>query len=340
MSARPDDWARAREIFEEALARPDTERLPHVTAACADNETLRGEVVRMLASHDHAAGFLSTPAADLLAPGSMPSLAGQQIGPYLLVLRIGAGGMGDVYRARDTRLDRTVAIKVLSARLGGDARARFDREARAIAGLSHPNICALYDVGEAATPAGTAGDPSPSAALRYLVMEYLEGETLAARLADGALPIDQALRYATQIASALEKAHRAGIVHRDLKPANLMIVKHEVKLLDFGLAKDAVRGVDPAAADASGAPGAAGSAAVTTPGTIVGTVQYMAPEQLRGRNADSRSDIFAFGVVLFEMLTGAKPFPGDNQLSVGAAILDREPVPLRTLVASAPPALD
>jgi serine/threonine protein kinase len=325
MSARPDDWARAREIFEEALARPDIERLPHVTAACAGNETLRDEVVRMLASHDRAAGFLSTPAADLLAPGTMPSLAGQQIGPYLLVLRIGAGGMGDVYRARDTRLDRTVAVKVLSARLGGDARARFDREARAIAGLSHPNICALYDVGEAATPAATAGDASPSAALRYLVMEHLEGETLAARLADGALPIDQALRYATQIASALEKAHRAGIVHRDLKPANLMIVKHEVKLLDFGLAKDAVHGVDPA---------------VTTPGTIVGTVQYMAPEQLRGRDADSRSDIFAFGVVLYEMLTGAKAFPGDNQLSVGAAILDREPVPLRTLVASAPPALD
>src|SRR5262245_46072104 len=209
---------------------------------------------------------------------------GTRLGPYEIVAPIGAGGMGEVYKAKDTRLDRIVAIKILPEALTGDAqfRERFDREARAISQLDHPHICTLYDVGE-------QNETS------FLVMQCLEGETLEARLRKGALPLDQALQVAIQIADALDKAHRAGIVHRDLKPANIMLTKSGAKLLDFGLAK-------------TGASAVVGSLSIlpTTPpgltqqGAILGTFQYMAPEQLEARDADARTDIFAFGVVLYE----------------------------------------
>jgi serine/threonine-protein kinase len=250
---------------------------------------------------------------------------GARLGPYEVVSAIGAGGMGEVYRARDTRLDRTVAIKVLPENHGADPqfRERFDREARAISQLDHPHICALYDVGD---QAGTA----------YLVMQYLEGETLADRLAKGALQLDQALTIAIEVGSALDKAHRAGIVHRDLKPGNIMLTKTGAKLLDFGLAKS----TSPMAAVAGL------SALPTTPpnltaqGTIVGTFQYMAPEQIEGQEADARTDIFAFGAVLYEMVTGKKAFTGKTHASLISSILKDEPRPIAELQPLTPLQLD
>ena len=335
------DWTRAREIFESALALPESERSAYVAAASGDHIAVRDEVVRMLASHGRLAGFLSTPAAVAIGTDSIPAFDGERIGPYLLQGRIGFGGMGQVYKARDTRLDRTVALKLLPSQRGHDPEMpdRFDREARAIAALSHPHICALYDVGEATMPITTDEGSAPrSIPVRYLVMEHLEGETLAARLGRGALPIAQALHYGVQIVSALEQAHRGGIVHRDLKPANVMLVKSGAKLLDFGLARFATAQSRGSASHALVTPSR--STELTTPGMIVGTVQYMAPEQLEGREADTRTDIFAVGTMLYEMLTGTKAFRGSNQLSVGAAILEQEPTSLRTLLPSVPPALE
>src|SRR5438093_10782430 len=215
----------------------------------------------------------------------MPIAAGTRLGPYEVVAPIGAGGMGEVWRGRDTRLDRSVAIKILPASFAENAqfKLRFEREAKAISQLNHPHICTLYDVGDS-----------------YIVMELLDGESLADKLAKGPLPVEHVLRYGTQIADALDKAHRQGIVHRDLKPGNIMLTKTGVKLLDFGLAK-AVAPAQPASG-ISVLPTQAG-ANLTQEGTILGTFQYMAPEQLEGREADVRSDIFAFGAVLYEMAT-------------------------------------
>jgi Tol biopolymer transport system component len=261
----------------------------------------------------------------------MSLLAGARLGPYEITAAIGAGGMGEVYRARDTRLDRTVAIKILPSQLAGDPqfRDRFDREARTISQLTHANICTLYDVGE-------AGDGPPGHATHFLVMEYLEGETLSVRLARGRLPVSDALRIASEIASALDQAHRHGIVHRDLKPGNAMLTKGGAKLLDFGLAKEQPGG----AVDvlATGAPTAAAS--LTAQGTILGTVQYMAPEQIEGREADARTDIFALGVVLYEMLTGRPPFEGNSPASLLGAILKDDPPPLSNALPVTPPVLD
>jgi eukaryotic-like serine/threonine-protein kinase len=250
---------------------------------------------------------------------------GTRLGPYEVLSALGVGGMGEVYKARDTRLDRTVAIKILPETLAADPqfRERFDREARAISQLDHPHICALYDLGE---QAGTA----------YLVMQYLEGETLADRLAKGALPVEQALKTAIEVGSALDQAHRAGIVHRDLKPGNVMLTKGGAKLLDFGLAKS----VAPVIA------GAGLSMLPTTPpnltaqGTILGTFQYMAPEQLEGQEADARTDIFAFGAVLYEMLTGQKAFEGKSQASLIGSILKDSPPAVSTAAPLTPPLLD
>ena len=226
----------------------------------------------------------------------MTLAAGSKLGPYEILAQVGAGGMGEVYRARDSRLDRDVAIKVLPAHLSSneELRQRFEREAKTISQFSHPHICALYDIGR-------EGDAD------YLVMEFLEGETLAARLVKGPLPTEQLLRFSIEIADALDKAHRQGIVHRDLKPGNVMLTKTGVKLLDFGLAKfqaspreAALSGVSRLATEAQA------SAPLTERGTVLGTFQYMAPEQLEGGEADARSDIFAFGAVLYEMATGRR----------------------------------
>jgi serine/threonine protein kinase/Tol biopolymer transport system component len=259
----------------------------------------------------------------------MSLAAGTRLGPYEIVAPIGAGGMGEVYKAKDTRLERTVAVKVLPQHLSAspEIRQRFEREAKTISQLSHSNICALYDVGNAD-------------GVEYLVMELLEGETLSDRLAKGALPLEQTLRYGTQIADALDKAHRQGIVHRDLKPGNVMITKSGVKLLDFGLAKAMT-----APAPQSGLtslPTVLGSTPnnLTQEGTILGTFQYMAPEQLEGRDADGRTDIFSFGCVLYEMATGRKAFSGATQASLISSIMKEEPAPISSVTPMTPPALD
>jgi Tol biopolymer transport system component len=254
----------------------------------------------------------------------MALTAGTRLGPYEIQSAIGAGGMGEVYKSIDTRLNRTVAIKVLNPELASDPafRERFGREAKSISQLDHPHICSLYDVGE---HDGTA----------FLVMPYLQGETLETRLKKGALPLDQALQYAVQIADALDKAHRKRIVHRDLKPGNVMLTKAGAKLLDFGLAKTS----EAVASDGL-------SMLPTTPpnltaqGAILGTFQYMAPEQLEGKDADARTDIFAFGAVVYEMLTGRKAFEGKSQASLIAAILDHDPPPISSFHPLTPPQLD
>ena len=251
---------------------------------------------------------------------------GTRLGPYELQSAIGAGGMGEVYKARDTRLDRTVAIKILPEALAADSqfRDRFDREARAISQLDHPHICALYDVGE---QDGTA----------YLVMQYLEGETLAHRMTRGPLPLDLSLQVAVQITNALGAAHKAGIVHRDLKPANIMLTKSGAKLLDFGVAK--LRGAA-GPISMSGMTRLPTAVPGTARGTILGTVQYMAPEQVEGREADARSDIWALGAVLYEMVTGQRPFDGHSPASVIGAILKDTPAPISTRQPLVPVTLD
>src|ERR1700694_5033279 len=256
----------------------------------------------------------------------MPILPGRRLGPYEILSSIGAGGMGEVYRARDTRLDRIVAIKVLPTHLAdrSELRERFEREARTIASLNHPHICTLFDIGQ-------------QDRIDYLVMEYLEGETLAQRLMKGPLPLEQALQYAIEIADALDKAHRKGVTHRDLKPGNIMLTKSGTKLLDFGLAK-LKQEVAPANVPLSELPTAIDP--LTAHGTIVGTLQYMAPEQLEGKEVDARTDIFAFGAVAYEMATGKKCFEGKSQASLIAAILEREPPPMTSLQPMTPPALD
>jgi eukaryotic-like serine/threonine-protein kinase len=255
--------------------------------------------------------------------------AGTRLGPYEIEAPIGAGGMGEVYRAIDTRLDRTVAVKVLPDELSRQPglRQRFEREAHAIASLSHPHICALYDVGV-------------QDGVDFLVMEYLEGETLAERLSHGAVKTEQLLRYAVQIADALDKAHRQGFVHRDLKPGNIMLTRTGVKLLDFGLAKFVAEEKIHGGAVLSGTAATLTRRPLTAEGTIVGTLPYMAPEQLEGKEADARTDIFAFGAILYEMATGKRAFEGKSQASLIAAILAAEPKPMRSLQPLAPPALE
>src|SRR5437870_8213602 len=251
---------------------------------------------------------------------------GSRLGPYEILDAVGAGGMGQVYRARDTRLGRTVAIKVLSADLSNrtELRERFEREAQTISSLNHPHICTLHDVGH-------------DDGIDYLVMEYLEGETLAARLERGPIPVGEALRIAIQIGDALDKAHREGVVHRDLKPANVMLTRNGAKLLDFGLAKLRLSET-PIPVSVTAIPTDVKN--LTVAGTILGTLQYMSPEQLEGKEADARSDIFALGVTIYEMTTGQKAFQGRTQVSVMAAILEHEPPPITSLQPIAPAALE
>jgi serine/threonine protein kinase len=249
--------------------------------------------------------------------------AGTRLGPYEIVAPAGAGGMGEVYRARDTRLDRTVAIKVLPAHLSDDSdrRQRFEREARAISSLNHPNICTVHDIGHQDN-------------VDFLVMEYLEGETLASRLAKGARPLNEVLQHGIEIADALDAAHRRGIVHRDLKPANIFLTTHgEAKVLDFGLVK--------LGEGASGdKPTVTKRASLTSAGTTVGTVAYMSPEQARGEAVDARTDVFSLGAVLYEMATGQFAFPGKTSALVFKAILDETPRPITQLNPNLPARLE
>ncbi len=252
----------------------------------------------------------------------MPLSRGTKLGPHEIIAPLGAGGMGEVYRARDSRLDRDVAIKILPATLSSDseARQRFEREARTVSSLNHPNICTLYDIGH-------------QDGVDFIVMELLEGDTLEQRLTKGPMPLADVLKYGAQISDALDKAHHSGVVHRDLKPGNIMLTKSGAKLLDFGLAKRSIPLATMATMTQAASP-------ITQQGMIVGTFQYMSPEQLGGVELDSRSDIFSLGAVLYEMMTGRKAFPGKSQLSVASAILEKEPEPISAITPLTPPSLD
>ena len=255
----------------------------------------------------------------------MALTSGTKLGPYEIIAPVGAGGMGEVYRALDTRLDRTVAIKILPSHLPDDAmrRQRFEREAKAVSSLNHPHICTLYDIGR-------------QDGVDFIVMEYVEGATLGARLEKGPLPTAEVLEYGIQLASALDKAHRNGVTHRDLKPGNIMLTKSGTKLLDFGLAKAA----PPLAAGATLTNAAAQANPVTREGAVVGTVPYMSPEQVEGKEVDARSDIFSLGAVLYEMVTGRRAFQGQSDFSIASAILVKDPDPISTLHPLTPPALE
>ena len=254
---------------------------------------------------------------------------GTKLGPYEIQSQLGAGGMGEVYRAKDTRLDRTVAVKILPSDLSDnpEAKQRFDREARAISSLNHSNICTLYDVGH-------------QAGVDYLVMEFLEGETLADRLEKGPLPAEQLLKCGIEICEGLEKAHKTGVIHRDLKPGNIMMTKAGAKLMDFGLAKSIPASARPGSSLTKTMSGVSRDQPLTAQGTVVGTFQYMSPEQVEGKESDARSDIFALGAVLYEMATGKRAFTGKTQASIVAAILASDPPPITVVQPMSPPTLD
>jgi len=304
-------------LYHAALECEPARREAFLISECGDDVGLCRQVEGLL-KHSGEGALDRSPWESVASEGLAE---GSQLGPYRILGQIGAGGMGEVYRAQDTRLERIVAIKVLPEHLSlhPDARARLEREARAVSSLSHPHICTLYDIGSQNN-------------IDYLVMEYLEGETLAARLARGPLLLVPALAVAIQIADALQAAHRIGLTHRDLKPANVMLTKSGAKLLDFGLAKFA--------ATSSPATGETATSALTNPGTILGTFQYMSPEQLEGKESDARTDIFAFGTLLYELLTGRKAFDADSQASLIAAILSADPPPVSSLQPLTPAGLD
>jgi serine/threonine protein kinase/Tol biopolymer transport system component len=298
-------------LFQDALEHEPVDRSAFLDSACHGNPELRAEVEELLAEDDTPNGFLD----QLLVKIKVPQLSfGTRLGPYEIIEAIGAGGMGEVYRGRDTRLKRTVAIKVLCESLSHDVRARkrFEREAQAIATLSHPNICLLYDIGH-------DGD------LDYLVMEYLDGETLAGRLTKGPLRVEEFFHYASEIADALNEAHRHGILHRDLKPGNIMLTKSGAKLLDFGLAQPYLLGKTAYASNSSNL----SSLGEWCP---VGTLPYMSPEQARGETLDPRTDLFSFGSVIYEMATGRQAFAGATQAVIIDALLNRTPTPSREIL--------
>ena len=313
----PDRWRAVEDLYHAALARDAEQRATFLEQACGDDDALRREVEALLA-HDAAGEFLEPAPVSTGTSGSAssaPSLAARRLGPYLVGEPLGAGGMGEVFRARDTRLKRDVALKLLPDSFASDPEriARFRREAEILAALNHPHIGAIYGVEE-------------NDGVRALVLELVEGETLAERIARGALPVDETLRIATQIAEALEAAHDHGIIHRDLKPANIKITPHgEVKVLDFGLAKPLQRSPDARPPEAHPVSPRISTPIVRSTGVILGTAAYMSPEQARGKTVDVRADIWAFGCVLYEMLAGRAPFGGEDPSLTLVAVLTSEP---------------
>jgi serine/threonine protein kinase len=330
----PDRWEKINRIYDTALEVGEAERAAFVREACQGDEELRGEVESLLAYDQQAQQLIDRSALELTAErlaAEPPSAVGRKLGPYQILGALGAGGMGEVYRARDTRLNRTVAIKVLPRHLSerADLRQRFEREARAIASLDHPHICALYDIGHEGNTV-------------FLVMQYLKGETLSQRLKRGVLTTQEALRYSIEVAGALQTAHRKGVIHRDLKPGNIMLTEAGAKLLDFGLAKrqPVLSPLAQASSGFSGGQAATESKSLTEAGMILGTLEYMAPEQLEGKEADARTDIFALGVVIYEMATGRKAFEGDSKASLIAKILTFQPPSIKAIQPVSPLELD
>ncbi len=330
-----DRWARIDTILQAALVRPTDARELFVKDACGDDATLRDEVLSLLAYASSAADFLERPAGNFAAEsGTMALAAGTRFGPYEILTPIGAGGMGEVYRARDTRLDRTVAVKILPPHLRANPRllARFEREARATAGLNHPNICTLHDVGY-------------HEGIDFLVMEHIEGETLRSRLLRGPLSIEKTVRCGREVADALAAAHRQGLVHRDIKPSNIIVTPSgHAKVVDFGLARLAALISDHARVVDFGLAGHAGrisseDATRTEPtesGVVVGTPHYMSPEQAGGLPLDPRTDIFSLGAVMFECLTGRLPFDGEMRDDYLQHLLSGEPRAIDELRADVP----
>ena len=303
-------WTKVKEVFQDALERPPDERAAYLTGACGNDPGLRAEVDRLLAAHEQAGSFIETSPAPPPAPPAMRLQPGERIGRYEVSGLLGAGGMGEVYRAHDPRLGRPVAIKVVPRAFSADLDRlrRFEQEARAAAALAHPNVVAVHDLG--------THDGQP-----YIVSEFLEGQTLRRAAAAGPLPVQKVLEYGIQMCRGLTAAHDSGIVHRDLKPENLFITEDgRLKILDFGLAKlTEGRQFD-------GAPPAIGTeTAMTTPHAIIGTVGYMSPEQVSGRPVDTRSDLFSAGAVLYELCSGRRAFPGNDAIEILSAILKEEP---------------
>jgi serine/threonine protein kinase len=306
-------WEKVEQIYNAALERPEAERAAFLGEACGGDEELRRDLESLLGYAQGAGDFLEPP-----APAASVLAAGRCISNYRVISKLGAGGMGEVYLAEDTRLGRRVALKVLPRELAGDParKARLIHEARAASALNHPNIVTLHDIGS-------------EGGIDFLVMEYVAGKPLAELIPHQGMPVKEALRCAIQIADALASAHAAGIVHRDLKPGNVMVAAEGlVKVLDFGLAKLA------------GAPGEEAPTRLTTEGALLGTLGYMSPEQAEGKPVDARSDIFSFGALLYEMVTGRRPFERDSKLSTLAAILNEEPKPVREVAAHVPPELE
>ncbi len=313
---KPERYQEIEELYHSALGRKPEERAAFLEQSCGADEALRGELESLLGYDERAEQFIETPpddvAAAMLAAEQKQSMIGRTLGHYRIVSLLGSGGMGEVYVANDPRLNRRVALKLLPAGFTADRERlrRFEQEARAASALNHPNILTVYEFGE--------HDGSP-----YIVSELLEGEELREQLIDGALSQRKAVDYAQQIAAGLAAAHAKGIVHRDLKPENIFInTDGRVKILDFGLAKLRPQRSGPLGSDV------ATQKAMTEPGTVMGTVGYMSPEQVRGQEADHRVDIFAFGVILCEMLSGRRPFPGESAIEVMNAILKEEPAEL------------
>jgi eukaryotic-like serine/threonine-protein kinase len=326
---KPERWQQVDRIFQEALERAPDDRAAFINEACEDDDSLRREVEALIAADGKAGSLIEAPAyamaAPLFAGADAPSLVGQSLGHYRLIALLGKGGMGAVYRARDARLSREVAVKILPQNFSQDAERlrRFEREAQAASALNHPNIITIHEIGAAQTETGDT---------RYIVTEYVAGQTLRQRMAVGKISLSEALDVITQIASALAAAHEAGIVHRDIKPENVMVRPDGlVKVLDFGLAKLAE---PPVAEVDSPAPTVVKHS--TAPGLVMGTVSYMSPEQARGQKVDGRSDIFSLGVVFYEMITESAPFEGVNALDVVGAILNHEPAPLQQHAPDAP----
>src|SRR5262245_26600703 len=325
----PERWRRIERIYYEALERGADGQAAFIGEACGADEELRNEVTSLLSAHEQAGGFIATPAIELeahaIAAGNVPPPGATTIGHYELLSLLGQGGMGEVYLARDTRLKRNVALKLLPAAytLDADRVRRFEQEALAASALNHPNILTVYEIGR-------------SEEAYFIATEFVDGETLRRRLERGPLGAREVVEIAIQIAGALAAAHKAGIVHRDIKPENIMTRRDEiVKVVDFGLAKLTLPDAEARGGDLSRLAGGR-----SAPGVIFGTLNYMSPEQARGSDVDQRSDLFCLGIVLYELIAGRSPFTGDTPADVIAAILEKQPPPLARESLGLPPELD